>query len=1198
MKPTAPSIVGVTIASMVSAIGSAQTTETEVIRARPDTLVSGDSFGTSVAVDGDLMVIGTPYSDELGTDIGLAYAYEWRRVDWFLIGAISPPSADDFENFGTSVAVSGDWIAVGAPANDDMGTDAGAVHIFQLKGGAISYVDTLYDLVPDAQNMFGTSVAMDGSTLVVGAPYADGLATNDGSASVFVESGSSWSADDWLPSPFGSSGETTGFSVDVSESCSQGSTILLGAPGAYGLGLVHVYYNDGLAWQSGGSWESQNPATGNLFGYSVAIDGDRAVVGEPGSDELATDGGMAMVLEYIPGIGFVPLGQLEPSTIATSDQLGTSVAISGTDILVGLPRGEGQGVNTGRADLWVVGSTGSLTHSKKYQASDLAGSDLGSVGQAVALTPRVAVVGAPQVDTSTGAAYVFANQRYWLNDAGGNWVDSPNWSGGRIPDYESAIYFGLDATVTVEIDGANAEGDTLTCYAGAVTLRDSTGLGALSIYGTGGVGLHVAADDGATTASLELEDLASYVTGQTYVGGQSAGAGLFSITNSSGQYADILIGTGGDGSMVLSNLSTLAVEGAIQVGATDGGTGLLSLDGSSSISLTSADGVSNDIDLQNGVLEIATGSSITCDIGAFIHRDGLVKGGGILTAPLSINEGRIISNVSSGTGLAMIGTYYQWQEDDFGNILNGLMVIEDLSPGSIGIEVSDEAYLGGGCVVGITDPDALNVADVLDVVTASLTVDEFNVWFVPAVGDDKFLDPSLSLLGPGGGVSLIVQPLGTTFGFHPAGAGEGDSGVPKAMVVDDFNGDLVDDVVIAVGGTNGFIDIWLNDGAGTLCLDSRVSLGDSPGDLVAADFDQDNDLDLATVIPALDIAVVFLNDGTGSFSLGTTLATGNQPEGITAFSLNEDTLPDIAVTNYLDDTLTTYENTSTLMPFGFGAGSTVATVAKPKPVSPGGIGTGTDKDDDLVVGGEEDVGSHDNDGLVSGMGAVEIWDPLGIPVDLAVLDLNGDGFDDIAVTLDGTDSLSVLMNDTVSGFDSAALNNAAAAGGTLLAGDIDDDGDDDLILIEIDSTTSDESIVALRNDSTSLSLGGSGGYSTTMLARATLGATGRGAGSATGLLGAGDINVDGVTDVVQVVPVLDDYQILVQTASSGLPWSPDPCCLGDIDGDGEVGVDDLLALIGAWGACVDPGDCPEDLNGSGTVDVDDLLALIGVFGGC
>jgi hypothetical protein len=1189
------------VIAMISSHTIAQTIETEVNRFQPSLASGGDRLGSSVAVDGNLIVVGAPASDVHGHDAGLAFIWEWRNSEWWLLSSIIPPAINPDDFFGASVAVSGEWVAVGAPLNDDMGLDAGAVHIFQVTEGTVSWKQTLYDANSNADNQFGYSVAIDGSTLVAGAPQTDSVNVNEGSATVFRLSGSStWIQNAYLPSPEGSANEYTGFSVDVSENCTLGATILLGAPETYNMGFVHVYYYDGLNWQAAGSWESPNSGTDYMFGYSVAIDGDLAAIGEPASDELSTNAGAVHVFEYNIGIGFTVRANLEPSLIAHHDFMGVSVSVAGTDVLVGIQNGEGGGVDTGRADLWEVNFSGAYVHSKIYEASDLTGTDVGSLGNSVALSRREAVVGSPQVDSATGAAYIFSNQRYWLTASGGDWIDAPNWTGGRIPDYESAVYFGLNNTIIVDVDNNNAESDSLNCFAGDVTILDASGggLGSLNIYGETGDALTIASNT-SSSVSLALQECTSNVSGSTYVGGAERGEGVFSITSSLGQYADILIGTGGTGDMRILGSSTLYVEGVIQLGTAESSTGTLAVEGSSSLTLTSADGSSYDIDLQDGVLHVESGSTITCDIGAQIHRDGVVQGDGAIAAATIINNGRVISDASTGAGLVLDGNYYQANEDDLGNPVNGLMVIKGLEVSSTGVEISDGTNLDGGCVVGVTDPDLLNLSDVLTILTASAVSNQFSVWFVPVVGDDKYLDTDYLLRGPGSGVSLIVQPLGATFGFNSATAGEGGVGTPKAVVVDDFNGDFIDDVAIAVGGTSNSIDIWLNDGTGLLCLDSQESLASSPGDLVAADFDQDGNLDLATVIPSLDKALVFLNDGSGAFSLGETLTTGNQPEGITAFSLNSDIFPDIAVTNYLDDTLTTYENITTLLPFGFGGGSTVGTVAKPKPVSPGGIGTGSDKDDDLIVGGEDgDVGGHNNDGLLNGIDAVEIYDPLGTPVDLAVLDLNGDGYDDIAVTLDGTDSLSILMNNTTTGFDSAVLNNAGAAGGTLLANDIDDDGDDDLVLIEVDGTSGDSSVVALRNDSTALSRGGGGGNNIAMLAEASLRILGRSGGSDSGLVGAGDIDNDGSTDVVQVMPVASNYQISVQTAVSGSPWAPGVCCLGDIDGSGDVGVDDLLALIGAWGPCSDPSGCLEDIDGSGEVDVDDLLALIGAFGGC
>ncbi|MDP7574209.1 MAG: FG-GAP repeat protein, partial [Phycisphaerales bacterium] len=163
------------------------------------------------------MVVGAPASDVYGQDAGLAFVWEWRDTEWLLLDSIIPPVISPLDYFGASVAVSGEWVAVGAPLNDYMGSNAGAVHIFQVSEGAVDWKQTLYDANSNADNQFGYSVAMDGSTLVVGAPYTDNFSGNEGSATVFKLSGSTWIQDAYLPSPESSEDEYTGFSVDVSE---------------------------------------------------------------------------------------------------------------------------------------------------------------------------------------------------------------------------------------------------------------------------------------------------------------------------------------------------------------------------------------------------------------------------------------------------------------------------------------------------------------------------------------------------------------------------------------------------------------------------------------------------------------------------------------------------------------------------------------------------------------------------------------------------------------------------------------------------------------------------------------------------------------------------------------------------------------------------------------------------------------------
>ncbi len=97
-------------------------------------------------------------------------------------------------------------------------------------------------------------------------------------------------------------------------------------------------------------------------------------------------------------------------------------------------------------------------------------------------------------------------------------------------------------------------------------------------------------------------------------------------------------------------------------------------------------------------------------------------------------------------------------------------------------------------------------------------------------------------------------------------------------------------------------------------------------------------------------------------------------------------------------------------------------------------------------------------------------------------------------------------------------------------------------------------------------------------------ATGDGAGN--GLNGTGDIAVDAAGNVY------------LTGEFSNNAFKITPACPWDIDGSGDVGVKDLLILLGDWGPCPKKGDCPADFDDSGDVGVKDLLILLGVWGPC
>lgn len=1368
MSASMRTLISVSIGSALLIHGtlSAQLTQTESALVEWTGVSPGDEFGASVAVDGPLLVVGAPDSSTFAVEGGTALVYAWSDRDWVLIKDLAtevPGGLSPFDKFGAAVAVHGSMIAVGMPGDDDLGTNAGAVHLFQWDGGAgVSYQTTLYGELALDDNQFGAALDLSENYLAVGSPFADVNGTDDGLVTVFLyDAVLGWAFDSLLVNPSGLDSEEMGSSVAITESSSAGVVVVAGASAAnFAAGLVYVFANDGSGFDNGSEVSPPVPGTGYYFGWSVAIDGDRIAIGEPGNaDDGLVDAGVAWVVEYYgAGIGWQVAGQLLASNLEASDRSGASVDIDGDNVVVGVPRGTGFGSNTGRADLWSLDGFGSWARLAEFIASDLAGGDAGSVGYDVSISGDRICAGAPNV-SGHGVAYLFSDDRSWLNATGGSWITASNWSGNQIPDLNSRVLLDLDATYVIEVDAANAEGATMRVGDGNVTIQDSTGAGALGIYD--GSGITVGGDTTDLT-SLTLETLSLYLAGGLTVGDLGGGDGridLISLNPGAGIDGDVTLGALGNGSMVIDNCPTTSITGLLTVG--DGGRGELSVQNASILRLFSDDGTIPGF-INNGTVSLEEGSLLNIEVGLSIEGNGVLSGAGDITAPDTYNFGRLRADAGGSTGLRFGGSYYGFAESIEGTLEYALTICDDVQlGGDFAVQVTGSAYIDGGCVVNPQSPDSLVVGDVLSILSAGSLSGDYTVWFVPAIGDDAYLGPvTPALRGAGDEVSLEVRDLGSTFGFNSDSVGAGDSGSPIAVVVEDFDGDTVDDVAVVVGGATNSLDLWINNGNGTLCLQTQQSLAAAPGDLAAADFDQDGSLDLATVIPSNDQALVFLNDGSGGLSLGATLSTGDRPEGITAFSLNGDVYPDLAVTNYNDDEVGTFENTSTpavSMPLSFGPQSVFATVDKPKPIKPGTVGGSGGKEDDLFVGGDDGGAAHENDTLISGLNAAVFFASGSSIDDLAVLDLDGDGDDDVAITLSGGDSLAVVSNDfsDTGVFLDAIPNASGSSGGDIHAGDIDDDGDEDLVLVETDGDTGIPAVVALRNDSPSIStlaggrgcavgfiedclgncvpaswlgdgfcddgkevyngvpvylnclelqcdggdcvgccndvglipdcngncapanwlgdgfcddgtfdyqgvsiffncddfdcdfddcvcagvtgacctkdacfdvdevgcvaLGGEyrgdgtscdtdpcadddGPQSVAVLSRYSMDGT-RDASGARGTLVAhlvseGDIDGDGLTDIVQIQQDGANYTIVVNTDGDASTWSPGTCCPSDIDGSGGVDVDDLLAVIAAFGTCADPANCPADLDGNGAVDVDDLLAVIAAFGSC
>jgi hypothetical protein len=298
---------------------------------------AGDDFGYSVAISGTTVVIGAPLS---GNATGSAYVFVRTESGWVQQAKLTALDGDDEDQFGTSVAVTGPLVAIGAKFDDDAGSASGSAYIFARGESGWSQQAKLTADDGAAVDLFGVSVSItsDGPTVVVGASRDDDVGHGSGSVYVFVPTGSGWT--EWtqqakLIADDGSENASFGNSVSVF-----GGTVAVGAPADDNSGLLsgsaYVFVRTGSSWSQEAKLTPSDGAEGDSFGFSVSVSADIVVVGALGDDDSGELSGSAYV--------FTPTqhGWLEREKLTASDgeahkEYGISVDVSGTTVLVGAP---------------------------------------------------------------------------------------------------------------------------------------------------------------------------------------------------------------------------------------------------------------------------------------------------------------------------------------------------------------------------------------------------------------------------------------------------------------------------------------------------------------------------------------------------------------------------------------------------------------------------------------------------------------------------------------------------------------------------------------------------------------------------------------------------------------------------------------------------------------------------------------------
>lgn len=350
---------------------------------RPDQY---DLFGASVAIDSGTIAVGsieqaTPAAPDTDGDSsppgGEVYVFEQGDTTWDETAYIKPPNPNALDAFGSSVALWGDTLAVGAYAEDsaarginadpfdDRASDSGAVYIYRKQASG-QWLQEAYLKASNADpaDRFGFALALHEDTLVVGANLEDGgisgingdgtdnALANSGAVYVFIRRGDEWSQQAYLKgSP---AGERDGFGTSmalfenwlvVGSPEQNGSENDLADGTAPRSGAAYLFHRGDDGWNQEAVLKAPGAPGTTYFGGAIAIGSHLMVVGALGMDRRPVEGdrttnralvdaGAAFV--YRPSTaGFAFDRRLEHRFADHGDMFGVSVAVAGPLIAVG-----------------------------------------------------------------------------------------------------------------------------------------------------------------------------------------------------------------------------------------------------------------------------------------------------------------------------------------------------------------------------------------------------------------------------------------------------------------------------------------------------------------------------------------------------------------------------------------------------------------------------------------------------------------------------------------------------------------------------------------------------------------------------------------------------------------------------------------------------------------------------------------------
>ncbi|WP_437711712.1 FG-GAP-like repeat-containing protein [Sorangium sp. So ce448] len=807
-------------------------------------------------------------------DTAAAYPIVVDPLVWVEQSTLLASDGMMYDALGYSVAIDGTTALVGAIGGDGIGVNRGAAYVFEKVGGTWTQTAKLWGSDSTTQAQFGWSVGLRGDTALIGARYDRPLGISVGAAYIFVRSGGTWTQEMKFQPVNLSSAENFGYAVALPSA----DRAIVGAPDAdANKGAVYVFTKSGGVWTQEARLSASDPGTYDRFGHDLAADGDTIAIAAPTAQDYGYIHGKAYIFDKVGGV-WTETKKLLPADLTQTSHFGTGIAMSGDTVAVGASADQTLGYASGAVYVFDRNG-GAWPQTGKLFPWDTAWVTNNYFGTAVSMLGDTLLVGAynnSQQAAGAGAAYIF-------DKVGGAWTPRQK----LLPSAgEANRMFGFSVAMSTNTMVIGAHGDGPSGHApGRAHIFESQ---------------FAFADGDACAQSAECASgyCVDGVCCNSACGGNVAG---------DCQACSVAAGASESGVCSVFSAGTLcrAATDVCDVAETCSGVSTACPANGWASAGTVCNTSANSCD----AAETCTGSSALCP------RDlGPVFTCATPCAAPSFGAATTISTGAHSPQAVRLGDF-----DGDGDVD---IVTANYSGNYLKI------FLGNGSgnftasstitVTGV--PREVVVADFnedgkLDLATANYdgnnaavllgngngtfgapTYHAANVNPADIVAADFDEDGHLDFITANRGDNNATVFFGTGTGSFPRSSTFATGGLPRSVVARDFNGDgRIDAATANTYSSN--LTIFQGSGTGSLSSKQTIAVGANPRSVAVHDFNSDGRVDIATAIDKQDVVKVMLGNGDGTFGSSTSFATGTAPYFVTPGDYNGDGVTDFAIAN-------------------------------------------------------------------------------------------------------------------------------------------------------------------------------------------------------------------------------------------------------------------------------------------------------------